>query len=268
MTKQEKIIFGQKISFIAHIQENEEPILVFLHGWGAKLEVFRNLYPENQSYAALDFPNCGNSETPKSPWKLEQYANLTAEWIEKIAPKNRKVILVGHSFGGRVIVKIIREKKILQKIQKIIFIGVPFYRNISWRKRMIGQIAKLLSALPAIKKMMRRVFYSFSKNSDYESLGNNEIMKKTFQNVISEDISVYLADLKDFDIHMMWGEDDEITPLWYAQEAQKKLPNASLEVFKNAKHLPFLDVPKEFLTSFQKKTLVAEIGIEPMIFGL
>lgn len=252
MNRQEKIINGQKISFVSHIADDSTPVVVFLHGWGSRLEVFKHFYPLCSSYIALDFPGFGFSSSLSSAFTLQNYSQSTANFLKTLLPSSRKIILVGHSFGGRVILKMLSENLFSHSVEKIVFIGVPFYRKISSGLSVLSRLSSLFSFLPFLKPLARKIFYTFVKNSDYEGLGSNKVMKQTFRNIISEDVSVFLPILQNIPLVLMWGENDEVTPMSYALDAKALLPHAQLITFSHAGHLPFFDKKEEFLEKFEK----------------
>ena len=80
---------------------------MLLHGWGSSLDAFsavRNLLDKKYKVVSLDFPGFGQSDMPPEPWDVERYAAFTLEFFGFLGIKDP--ILVGHSFGGRVIMKL------------------------------------------------------------------------------------------------------------------------------------------------------------------
>ena len=47
--------------------------------------------------------------------------------------------------------------------------------------------------------------------------------------------------------HLLWGADDGVLPLSYAEELQRGLPGARLHVLEGAAHIPHLQQPQRFL---------------------
>jgi pimeloyl-ACP methyl ester carboxylesterase len=94
-----------------------------LHGWGADRSLFAALandLAERYTVVSLDFPGFGQSEEPHSAWDVGDYASFTVKFIEQFACK--KVILLGHSFGGRVIIKMTGLTALPFEITKIILV--------------------------------------------------------------------------------------------------------------------------------------------------
>ena len=85
-----------------HIIEGEGQDIIFLHGWGGSIDSFRgvfDVFSKKYRCTAVDFYGFGASELPRA-LNLSDYADGVRELIELYSM--RDVILVGHSFGGRV----------------------------------------------------------------------------------------------------------------------------------------------------------------------
>ena len=95
---------------VNYIEEgvNSKYTILLLHGWGAEIETYRTLIDElkqNFKVYAIDFPGFGRTSNPPENYNVEDYAKLTLEFINRLRLEN--VVLIGHSFGGRVIIKMV-----------------------------------------------------------------------------------------------------------------------------------------------------------------
>ena len=82
---------------------NKEP-LVILHGWGMESSSFNDVVNNLQYYVIIiDFIGFGKSDMPQDPFTLEDYVNQVEQVIKYLKLKN--IIMLGHSFGGRVAIK-------------------------------------------------------------------------------------------------------------------------------------------------------------------
>ena len=110
-----------------------------LHGWGANLELFEGVaaaISEKYTVVAFDFPGFGQSEEPGEPWSVSDYADLTIKFINSFGCE--RVILLGHSFGGRVIIKMLGEKALPFKVYKIVLVdsaGIMPKRSLAYKIR-------------------------------------------------------------------------------------------------------------------------------------
>ncbi|MXZ07102.1 MAG: alpha/beta fold hydrolase, partial [Acidimicrobiia bacterium] len=72
--------------------------VVALHGWGRDRRDFRRVL-EGWDAVAVDLPGFGSTPPLPVPAGAAEYAEVVAGWLEKL---EGPVILVGHSFGGRI----------------------------------------------------------------------------------------------------------------------------------------------------------------------
>jgi len=70
-------------------------------------------------------------------------------------------------------------------------------------------------------------------------------MRQTFVKSVTEHLDQLLPDI-DNEILLLWGENDDATPLYQAERMEKGLKNSALVVIDHAGHYAFLDKPKRF----------------------
>lgn len=255
MSEKEIIINNNKIKYIEK-QDAGDIIFVFLHGWGSNYKLFLLIYKKLDSYIAFDFPGFGKSSKLKSAWTLLNYAELTKKIIDK-KTRGKKIIFVVHSFGGRVLLKLLSKRKI-KNLKHIICIGVPFKRKYGNKKKIICLLTKIakiiLSVMPKpITRKIRKIWYKIIGVSDYIEL-EDEAMKKTFQNIINENIFGLSHVLKNYKTDFIWGSNDKEASLSDAMIISKKV-NAKLHIIKNAGHFPFMKKNiKKFMKIFKQIT--------------
>ena len=255
MKEKQLMIHNMRISYYEKFERKDAPqITLFLHGWGSNKESFTKLFPLRNNFIALDFPAFGKSGKLEKSYTLNDYSKFLEEFIQKVVLKNSDNInieFVVHSFGGRVLLKYLdnlKNKNI--NISNIICMGVPFYRNLTKLQKCQINVSKFLSKnkyTNSLKKICAPFFSFFfhNKNSDYNAL-SGDIMKKTFQNIVNEDVSVYLENLPKYtnnaeNLKLIWGKNDEAAPLSYAENVHKKYPASELCIVANAGHFPWVD---------------------------
>jgi len=259
MNTTEVIIEGQKIFYVSEISDDSAPLTVFLHGWGSSGLAFTRLYENQKNFLALDFPNSGKSSPLKTVFTLEDYTRVTHQFLQKFLVKNnisgseQKIILVGHSFGGRVIAKLLNlypDFYSPQKIEKIVCISVPFYRENTLKTRLIGKLVQAGNTLlsPSVLSSLKGVFHKIVGENDYFDLAENIVMKQTFQNIVGEEIQPYLSKFSEYSTFCFWGKNDDIIPFSFAEKAQsEEIPDLTIFCIENAGHFPWVDNPKDFL---------------------
>ena len=81
------------------------PVLL-LHGWNSSFEVYGGIISalcDRCRLVAVNFPGCGGSDTMKEPWTLDDYSDFVLKFMKAVNLDNP--IMIGHSHGGRVILK-------------------------------------------------------------------------------------------------------------------------------------------------------------------
>ncbi len=217
-------------------------VILFLHGWKDSLHTFdalvTGLIAESSvlkyRLVRLDLPGFGQSETPPQAWSVEDYANFIKTFCGKL--NINPDYLVGHSFGGRVIIKAI-SKHILspKKIVLIASAGIAktkSAKNLAFKA--IAKIGKFVTTVPPLnflRDSLRGKLYK-AAGSDYLQAGN---LKETYFLTVNEDLS---ADASKIELPtlLVWGSTDSETPLADGQKFAQLIKNSRLEVFQGADH--------------------------------
>ncbi|MDI6402724.1 alpha/beta hydrolase, partial [Balneolaceae bacterium ANBcel3] len=80
-------------------------------------------------------------------------------------------------------------------------------------------------------------------SSEYNEL--SETMRQTFVKTVTEFLEPCLAGIEQ-DILLIWGRNDEATPLYQGERIEKGLKKGALVVLDHAGHYAFLDQPERF----------------------
>lgn len=140
-----------------------EQSIIFLHGWKSSKEVWGSVSQlisksVNQliNIYALDFLGFGKSEIPKQVMSVGDYANLVEQFIKKLELTN--VIIVGHSFGGRVGIKL--ASKYPSVISKLVLVDAAGFAMSSKKKNKMRILAKLVRPFfkPRFMQGLRKKF--------------------------------------------------------------------------------------------------------------
>ena len=229
--------------------------ILLLHGWGCTGELWQ---PVASSYArrghvtVIDFPGHGKSGRPPVPWGTEDFADMTAELIEKLglAPCD----IVGHSHGGRVaLMTALRRPDLVGRLVLTGSAGLrkppdPKSTGRTRRYRALRGIcdrlekARIFGRLPA---RMREALVQRYGSPDYRAL--DEEMRRTFVRVVNTDLTGRLGEVKASTL-LLWGELDTETPLWMGRRMESEIPDAGLVVLRGGSHFAHLEKLGEFLT--------------------
>lgn len=230
----------------------EGKCIVLFHGWGAKKEAFTPIIQRLSKVmrvVALDFPGFGKSDEPKEVWDMERYATFMKKFIKEADCEG--AIWLGHSFGGRVIIKLFEKMEI--KPSKIVLVdaaGIKPKRGLDYYiKVFVYKVGKQILKLPVINKMgLYEKLVKKVGSSDYQAL--NEKMRETMKNVVNEDLRGYLPHI-DVPTLLIWGDRDTATPIGDAYVMDKLLPNSGVVVLEGAGHFSYLDNPGKFFGALE-----------------
>ncbi|MBU1901283.1 alpha/beta hydrolase [Patescibacteria group bacterium] len=219
-------------------------ILIILPGWGGSHTTWKQFTTfakkEMQEVFVIDLPCFGDEPCPKAVWGVEEYANFVEKKINKIKEEypNKKVVLLGHSFGGQVATILASQNARI--CDTLILSGAPVYRvKRPLKKALFGCIAKagkVLFSLPLLKKiepLAKRVLYRVAKSPDYSK--TDGIQREIFKKVIIEDVSDRLENIT-MPTLLLWGEKDTYVPLKYAKKIHQHLSQSQLEVITGGTH--------------------------------
>jgi len=226
-----------------------EEVLIILPGWGDTRDSFSQLIQTLQDYYTIyiiDWPGFSNTKFPNYDLTIYDYSNMIHEWIQSLNLKNPT--LLGHSFGGRILITLTGYYKYPYK--KIILMDAAGIRpKKTIRSKIRGMSYKFLRKISNIlpkkwrAKFLKYIFECYS-SADYKVLP--EKMRKTFQNIIKEDLTEYLSHIQS-DTLIIWGKEDYSTPIHDAIIMNEKIQYSKLYIFMNAGHFVYLDKFSEVL---------------------
>jgi pimeloyl-ACP methyl ester carboxylesterase len=223
-----------------------EPIIL-LHGWGTKIE---SLFPissflqTDMKVIIMDFPGFGQTDFPPAPWGVSDYV----DWLRSLLHilKIDSAYFLGHSFGGRVGIKLAASApEIVKGLILVDSAGVRQFET-SWRTKILGAISGVakpfLYLLPgSLSNKIRWKFYKSIGSTDYLTAGR---LRETYLKVINEDLEPLLGNICAPTL-LVWGEKDQATPLKDGELMARKITGSKLIVIKDAGHYPFVDNPIE-----------------------
>lgn len=222
--------------------------LVLLHGWGTDLSLYEGLIAHLSKYmrvVAPELPGFGKTPEPPQPWCAADYSDFVLKFLKAL--EIRKAVLLGHSNGGRIIIKTVGEGLTQLEVPKIILIGsaglvrekTPAEKRRLKRYR-LGK--KILSSRP-VQLLFPDALEKFKKKSgseDYRSA--TPVMRDTLVRLVNEDLRHLLPNIKQPTL-LIWGENDEATPLSDGKTMEKLLPDGGLVVVRGAGHYCYLEQP-------------------------
>ena len=221
------------------------PVLL-LHGWGSSFDVYKGIIASLKDrcrLVAVNFPGCGQSETMKEPWCLEDYCDFCLEFMEKLNLKDP--ILMGHSHGGRVVLKLTAEKMVNPpKIVLLDSAGLIPKKTFKQKCRAKSfKAIKRVLTLPVIKNYSEDLLQKARNHygsADYNAAP--EVLRKTLVSLVNTDIRDILPNISCPSL-LIWGDKDTATPLEDAKTIESLIPDAGLCVLEGTGHYSFCEKP-------------------------
>ena len=239
------------------IRQNSNAVgtpVLFLHGWGCDMGFFSGTMDAMQEQAtliALDFPAHGESEEPPQPWGVKEFA----EQVKQLLENNHigKADIVAHSFGARVAIWLAAHDP--QMIGKIVITGgaglkKPESKASTGRTAQYKRLKAIVSFFmkaPFLKQSMEKmqeILVQKYGSADYAKLSKG--MRASFVKIISEDLTPLLSKIAAPTL-LIWGGNDQETPLWMGKTMEREIPDAGLVIFEGRSHFAFLEESARFL---------------------
>lgn len=218
--------------------------ILILPGWGDNRKTFDYIISsldKKFSIYIVDYPGFGNSIFPNKDLSIYDYELLFEKFI--IENNLTNLIIISHSFGSRIAILLTSRQKV--KIDKQIIIdgaGIKPKKKIRSIKTKIYKFLKRINFLipkKYRKKYLEKLVDIFG-STDYKNLKDS--MKKTFSNIVNEDLSIFLPNIKT-DSLIIWGEKDIDTPITDGYLMNDKIKDSGLVIIKGATHFSYLEYP-------------------------
>jgi pimeloyl-ACP methyl ester carboxylesterase len=231
---------------INYIEKGEGRVTLIVPGWGTTIDTYMTLINSISTYSkvyCLDMPGFGKSEEPKEAWDVDKYIDFIIKFIE--SENIKELDLIGHSNGGRIIIKMMSTKKLNFSVSKIILIGsagIVHKKSFSQRARVkVFKGCKKILNLKPIKKIFPNALTKLQNSFGSEDYRNaSPVMKTTLVKLVNEDLKENLPNVK-VPTLLLWGENDTATPIEDGKLMEKLIPDAGLVKFENCSHYVFLE---------------------------
>jgi len=225
------------------------PVLI-LHGWGSFSErwsvvaedIAKGVPGGSGPFKVVvpDLPGFGNSDALTTAWNMNNYIN----WVEGFVRETglKEFYLAGHSFGGALACKFAIKHP--QDVKKLFLISAASVRKRTTEKNVLKNLSKVMKKLSFFPgyELFRKAFYKFIiRKSDYPYVEG--LMKETFKNVISEDLSQFTGFIRTPTV-IIWGNKDKSTPIEDAYFMKDKIRNSKLVVIDGAGHILNREYPE------------------------
>jgi len=222
--------------------ERSNETLILLHGWGGNTKSLRPLaemIAPHDKTILIDLPGFGESNNPPKTWGIEEYTKCVGEFIKKMGFKD--VVLVGHSFGATIALCLASEH--YTNIKKVILCAPSYRRAQKPTQSNLYSFAKpIFEKFPLIKRVVYKVFYP---NSDLMRFPH---LQENFKKIIHDDCSEK-AKLVKIPTLILWGSEDNQTPVSDAHALHSLIPHSEIEIYPGHTH----NLPVKFPETISKR---------------
>ncbi len=206
------------------------PRVVALHGWGRDGGDFATIL-SGLDAVSIHLPGFGPAPAPDEVWGTDDYAELVAEAIAAYAP----VVIVAHSFGGRVAVRLAARRPEL--VRALVLTGVPLVRlappatpPLSYR------IARWAHARGLVSDARMDALRNQRGSADYRAA--HGVMRGIMVRAVNENYDDELSALAGSTLptRFVWGADDTAAPTEAGRVAAERA-GAPFRVIEGCAHL-------------------------------
>ena len=198
------------------------PEVLALHGWGRRGSDFAQSL-QGFSYVALDLPGFGATPAPVQANGAAGYSRAIEPVLAELP---NRVVLVGHSFGGRVAVHLAANHP--ERFKGLILTGVPLVnRGVAPKPPTMFRIARWLAGLGIVPASTMERLRRKHGSGDYRAATG--VMREVLVRAVNESYEEQLAMLN-LPVELLWGADDADVPLEVAERAAALLRERGVDV--------------------------------------
>ncbi len=239
-------IDGKKIA--VYDTKTGDDVAFVLHGWGANIESVMPIVSslkDRYRVIAYDSLGHGDSDEPDAVIGGDDYVDLLRKIYDYYGIA--RATCIGHSFGGKTLT--VFAALYPEKVDKLVLVDASgvlpkrsftYYRKV-YTFKFLKKLYKLLFFWQDTEKAMARFYKKFGSD-DYKAADG--IMRKVFVKVVNESTEEYFPRIQ-ADTLLIWGDEDDATPLSMAKVFEAKIPEAGLVVLKGG-HFSYLDAYGQF----------------------
>lgn len=269
---------GNEIAYWTH-HDNKKKTLVLVHGFTGSHAGFQYLVPLLSDYRLIipDLPGFGVSPLPHEQMTLPHMGELFVEFVQALGLD--QPYLLGHSMGSLVVAEAVRQQPDFFNKKLILVSPVPSPVGIADNRRLGAMVSELyyiashrlpfaghriarskkitrLSTaiiMTASDKNLRKIIHQhhFDNLNFISSIG---WYRQLYSQINRTGINRYRIALEHFDVLMINGDQDSVTPL-KEQKKTARIIDAKLAIIPEVGHLAHYEKPAELadaITDFLK----------------
>ena len=239
------------------------PTVLALHGWRRTHEDFAEAFGSGDADVAalgaiaVDLFGFGATPPPPEPWGTEEYARHLLPLFDEPGVLADRVVIVGHSFGGRVAVRLATMRP--ERIERMVLCGVPLLDRSDRRARpaRVFRIARRLNRIGLIGDDRMEEMRNRYGSADYRAASG--VIRDVLVTLLAERYDDAMPEIG-CPVELLWGERDTEVPVEVAVRAQAMFPNATLRILPGVGHLLPTESPVELRGAVLGRASTADDG--------
>ncbi len=263
-------VYSDQVQISYEVHGNGNSPIVFLHGFGASVETWRDVQSrleQGNKLFFLDLKGFGLSSKPDDgKYSLEDQADIVLAFVE--AQNLHDVTLVGHSYGGAVCLFTYLKDRSGHNgrfIRRLVLIDAaayvqnfPFFIDIL-RSPFIGwAMMNLVPAQVRASITLNYLFHDENKLSEerissyaefFDQPGCYNSFVECAEQIVPPNPDSISAQIRTIDVPtlILWGADDPAISVEHARKLHKDIRNSTLVIIPSCGHNPHEEAPKESL---------------------
>lgn len=211
--------------------------VLLLHGWGVDSSLYHRIIDHLAGYCrvvAPDLPGFGGSAEPAHPYTPDDYADFVLDLAKALGIT--EAVTIGHSNGGRVLIKLLSRPDLPLTVKKAVLIdsaGLPARHSLSYYIKVYSfKLIKAVFSLPPLKRLFPHAVENARRrhgSSDYQQA--SPLMRRSMVLALNEDVTALLPRIKASTL-LIWGRNDTATPLSDGQKMETLIPDAGLAILE------------------------------------
>jgi pimeloyl-ACP methyl ester carboxylesterase len=238
------------------------PAVLALHGWRRTHLDFAPVFGDRNHGSGVgvvgpDLFGFGATPPPPQPWGTDEYARQLLPLFDEPGVLADRIVVVGHSFGGRVAVRL--HALVPGRIERMVLCGVPLLDRQGRRVRPAAtyRLVRRLHRAGLIGEARMEAARSRYGSPDYRAAEG--VMREVFVKILAEQYADELGSIS-CPVDLLWGEEDSDVPVEVARRARGLFPEATLTVLPGVGHLVPTEAPQDLLAAVLGRDLPANSG--------
>ena len=243
------------------------PAVILLHGFAANSATWRYLVPELAKYHAvhmLDLKGFGESPKPDdNAYSIYDQAQLVIDFIKE--KQFKQISIVGHSYGGGValVSSLYLSRQYPGILKQLILIDsiayeqeTPFFINMLATPFLGELVAYTWPTSWQVNNVLKKAYFNDELITDemiriysepLNKAGAKNAMLTTAKQILPADLNKFSRQYNQIKAttKIIWGDNDEITPLKSALKLHQAIENSSLSIINKCGHIPHEECPEK-----------------------